>query len=147
MRYIIRKFEALTPLELYTLLKLRQEIFILEQACLYPDIDGKDEGAYHLMAFEGDRLLGCLRILEKGVSFEDASIGRVAVAFAHRGRGIAKAIMLEALAFIERERKETRVRISAQSYTIPFYAGVGFRVVGEEYLEDGIWHVEMVWGA
>jgi len=147
MRYIIRKLEALTPLELYDILKLRQEIFIIEQACLYPDLDGKDEGAWHLTAFEGDSLLACLRILEAGVSFKEPSIGRVAVSRDHRGRGIAKAMMQEALAFIKREWKETHVRISAQSYTIPFYAGVGFQVVGEAYLEDGIWHVEMVWGA
>jgi len=144
MQYTIKPFEALTNSELYKLLQLRQAIFIIEQNCIYPDIDGKDENAHHLLAFDGDILVGCLRLLEKGVSYDEASIGRVVVSECARGRGIAKEMMQRALDFTRTEWQETHIRISAQSYAVPLYAGVGFAVVSEEYWEDGIPHVEMV---
>ena len=146
MQYSMKRFKDLTSAELYDILKLRQDVFIIEQACIYPDIDDNDQNAVHLMAFDRDQLIGCLRILEKGVTFEEASIGRVVMAPSHRRTGIAKRMMQQALDFIGLEWRENRVKISAQSYTIPFYAGVGFEVVSAEYLEDGIPHVDMVWG-
>jgi len=146
MQYKMKQFEDLTSAELYGILKLRQNVFIIEQTCIYPDIDDNDQNALHLMAFDGDSIVGCLRILEKGVTFEEASIGRVVMAPSHRGTGIAKHMMQQALDFIGKEWQETHVKISAQSYTIPFYEGVGFEVVSEEYLEDDIPHVDMVWG-
>ncbi|MCL2828735.1 MAG: GNAT family N-acetyltransferase [Oscillospiraceae bacterium] len=145
MQYSMKKFKDLTSAELYDILKLRQEVFIIEQTCIYPDIDDKDQNAVHLMAFDGNQLVGCLRILEKGVTFEEVSIGRVVMAPSHRRTGIAKCMMQQALDFISQEWRETRVKISAQSYTIPFYAGVGFEVMSKEYLEDDIPHVDMVW--
>ena len=144
MQYTIKKFEDLTNIELYKLLQLRQEIFIIEQTCIYPDIDSKDENAHHLLAFDEDRITGCLRILEKGISFEEISIGRVVVSKPYRGQGIAKQMMQQALAFIKGELSEKRIKISAQSVAIPFYKGVGFKVVSEEYLEDDIPHVDML---
>jgi len=143
MRYFMKKFEDLTNSQLYEMLKLRQDIFIIEQACIYPELDNKDQGAYHLMAFDAQRMVGCLRILDRGVSYEEASIGRVVVSESLRGKGIAKEMMQRALAFLKNERGEQGARISAQSYTIPFYQGVGFEVVSGEYDEDGIPHVEM----
>jgi len=140
----MKAFGALTSAELYQILNLRQAVFIIEQACIYPDIDGKDESAYHLMAFDGDVLVGCLRILGRGVTFAEASIGRVVVPTYHRGRGIAREMMRQALDFIRRERGEAHVKISAQTYAIPFYEGVGFEVMSAEYLEDGIAHVDML---
>jgi len=144
MQYIIKKYEILTNTELYKILQLRQEIFIIEQACIYPDIDGLDENAHHLMALDEGNLIGSLRILEKGVTFEDASIGRVVVSASSRGKGVAKEMMLQAIDFIQNKWKETRIKISAQTYAIPFYQGVGFEVASGEYLEDGIPHVDMV---
>ena len=144
MQYIMKTFEELTNIELYEILKLREEVFILEQACIYPDIDGKDEHAQHLLAFDAGKIIGCLRILDKGVTFEECSVGRVIVSKHHRGRGIAKEMMQQALDFIRREMKETYIRISAQAYTIPFYERVGFKTVSAEYMEDGILHVEML---
>jgi len=140
----IKPFQTLTPTELYTLLKLRQDIFIIEQTCIYPDLDDKDQTAHHLMAFDGEQMVGCLRILARGVSYEEASIGRVVTSKDRRGEGIAKEMMLQALGFIQSELGETRVRISAQAYATPFYESVGFAVVSEEYLEDDIPHVEML---
>ena len=144
MQYTLKTFEALSNMELYNILKLRQEIFIIEQTCIYPDIDNHDENAYHLMAFHDDTMVGCLRILNKGVTFAEVSIGRVVVAKSHRGKGIAKEMMQQALAFIGAEWKEKRVKISAQAYALPLYQGVGFEVASGEYLEDDILHVDMV---
>jgi len=144
MHYIIKKFEELTNTELYKILQLRQDIFIIEQACIFPDIDDKDEGAFHLMALDDGKIIGCIRILGKGISFEEVSIGRVALSASKRGRGIAKEMMNHAMSFIETELGEKRIRISSQSYVIPFYAGLGFKVVSDEYLEDDIPHVEML---
>jgi len=140
----MKPFGALTTIELYNILKLREEIFVIEQACIYPDIDGRDEVAHHLMAFDGDTLVGCLRIFGRGVTFEEASIGRLVVSERHRSRGIARALMQQALAFLRTELGETHVKIAAQSYAIPFYESLGFEIVSEEYLEDGIAHVDMV---
>jgi len=139
----MKKFKELTNIELYKILRLREEVFILEQDCIYPDVDGKDENAHHLMVFDGDEIIGGLRILNKGVTFEEICISRVVVAKKYRGKGIAKKIVKYALDFIKNELNERYVRISAQSYTIKFYEGVGFKVVSEEYLEDGIPHVCM----
>ena len=144
MQYTMKTFDELTNIELYEILKLREEVFILEQACIYPDIDGKDEHAQHLMAFDHGKLVACLRILDKGVTFEESSIGRVIVSKNHRRRGIAKEMMQQAIDFIGCKMKEARIKISAQAYTIPFYESVGFNVVSGEYMEDGILHVEMV---
>jgi len=144
INYTLKKFEELTNTELYKILQLREEVFIVEQACIYPDIDNKDEHAHHLTAFEGCKLVGYLRILGKGVSFAEVSIGRVIVPKTHRGRGIAKKIMQDAIDFIGNELGEKQIRISAQSYAIPFYKGLGFEIVSEEYLEDDIPHVEML---
>jgi len=144
MQYTLKKFEDLTNTELYDMLKLRQDIFIIEQACIYPDIDNNDEGAYHLLAFDAGKMIGCVRILHKGVTFEENSIGRVVTAESHRGRGIALEMMRKAMDFVKDELQETRIKISAQSYIIPLYAALGFEVVSEEYLEDDIPHVDML---
>jgi len=144
MQYIIKNFKELTNIELYNILKLRQEIFIIEQACIYPDIDNHDENAHHLMALDAGEIIGCLRILGKGVTFKECSIGRLVVSKSHRGKGIAKEMMQKALDFIGNELQETHIKISAQVYATPFYEGVGFKIVSEKYLEDDIPHVDML---
>ena len=144
MQYVIKKFGELENIELYKILQLRQEIFIIEQACIYPDIDDKDEGAFHLMAFDGSKIVGSVRILGRGVSYEEVSVGRVTVAKNARGRGIAKEMMQQAMDFVENEMREKHIRISAQSYIVPLYASLGFEIVSEEYLEDDIPHFEML---
>ena len=143
MQCIVKPFEELTNIELYNILKLRQEIFIIEQACIYPDIDHKDENAVHLLAFDGDKLLGCLRILEKGVSFAEASIGRLVVSRCSRGKGLAREMLQQGLDFLKRACGEQAVKISAQAYAIPLYESVGFVIASQAYLEDDILHVDM----
>jgi len=145
MQYTIKKFDELTNPELYKILQLRQEIFIIEQTCIYLDLDNKDEDAYHLMAIDGNKIIGCLRILGKGVSYEEISIGRVALSKSRRGSGIAQEMMQRAINFIKDELGENSIRISAQSVVISFYKKLGFEVVSEEYLEDDIQHVEMLY--
>jgi len=145
MQYTLKQFDALTNIELYQLLKLRQEVFIIEQSCIYPDIDDKDKGSYHLLAFEGGTLLGGLRILGKGLTFDTVSIGRLLVVKNHRGCGIARALMRQALDFIVTEMQETRIKISAQTYALPFYESLGFEMISKKYLEDGIPHVDMIY--
>ena len=146
MQYAIKTFEELTNTELYQMLKLRQEVFIIEQACIYPDIDNRDESAHHLIALDHGKIIGCLRILGKGAVFEEASIGRVVVSECCRGRGIAKKMMQQAIQFIGSAQKEKYIKISAQTYVVPFYSSLGFEAVSEEYLEDGIPHVDMLCG-
>ena len=144
MQYKQKTFDKLTPAELYSILQLRQEIFIIEQDCIYPDIDNKDENAQHFMAFDEGKLVGCLRILRRGVTFEECSIGRVVVSAQYRRKGIAQNLMQQAMAVIKNDWKKQYIRISSQAYAAPVYAALGFRVVSGEYIEDGIPHVEML---
>ncbi|GAU76395.1 GNAT family N-acetyltransferase [Fusibacter sp. 3D3] len=145
MKCVIKRFDDLTINELYDVMQLRFEVFVMEQKCLYQDIDGKDRKAYHLMC-KGDagELLGYLRILDAGVSYEETSIGRVVVSEQGRGQGLGKKIMEEAISFIKTVRHIEWIRISAQAYLLDFYTGLGFESVSDEYLEDDIPHIEML---
>ncbi len=140
----IKKFSELTVEELYNILKIRNEVFVVEQQCVYQDCDGKDQESYHLVAMDNERVIGYLRIPNKNVSYMEVSIGRVLVTADVRGKGIAKDIMANAIDFIINELKENKIRISAQSYLEEFYESLGFIKVSKEYLEDGIPHIEML---
>lgn len=144
MQYTIKSFSQLTGAELYGMLRLRQDVFIIEQACIYPDLDDHDQGAHHLLVADSrGTILACARILARGTTFAAASIGRVAVSRDYRRQGIASELMRRAMDFLRYEQDETRIQISAQSYAIPFYEALGFQRLGAEYLEDGIPHVDM----
>lgn len=145
MKCMIKRFDDLTIYELYDVMRLRFEVFVIEQACLYQDIDGKDQKSYHLMCKDDDgELLGYLRVLDAGVSYEETSIGRVVVSKKGRGRGLGKKIMEEAISFIKTVRHIEAIRISAQAYLLDFYKSLGFEAVSDEYLEDDIPHIEML---
>ncbi|WP_026896147.1 GNAT family N-acetyltransferase [Clostridiisalibacter paucivorans] len=144
MNISIKKFSELTVEELYNILKIRNEVFVVEQQCVYQDCDGKDQESYHLVAMDNERVIGYLRIPNKNVSYMEVSIGRVLVTADVRGKGIAKDIMANAIDFIINELKENKIRISAQSYLEEFYESLGFIKVSKEYLEDGIPHIEML---
>lgn len=139
LRWYERPFEELSTRELYAILALRSEVFVVEQACVYLDLDGHDPGARHLWA-EADRVVACLRILPPGAKFAEASIGRVVTAPAVRGAGLGRELMRRGLAAVG----PVPVRIAAQLYLERFYRDLGFARVGEPYTEDGIPHVEMV---
>lgn len=145
MNWIIKKFEDLNCKELYKILALRNEVFIVEQKCAYQDCDGKDIFAHHLFLEDEGEIAAYLRIIEKGISFGEVSLGRLLVRSRYRRKGIAREIMEKAIKFVEEELKEYEIRISAQTYLINFYRSLGFRKVSEVYLEDEIPHIEMLY--
>lgn len=145
MNWKIKKFTELNVEEMYKILALRNEIFIVEQECPYLDCDNKDKKSYHLFAEEDGEIVSYLRILEKGVSYDEISIGRVAVKKNYRGNGISREMMLNAIEFIENELFETTIKIQAQAYLRGFYSSLGFKAVSEEYLEDNISHIDMLY--
>ncbi len=146
IRWEIKKFEELSTIELYRIMQLRIAIFSVEQNCPYQDADGKDLKCFHLMGFDTDyELIAYSRIVPAGISFEEVSIGRVVSSQKVRGTGAGKELMKESIGFIEKQFGKVPVRIGAQCYLIKFYSGFGFEVSGDEYLEDNISHIEMIY--
>ncbi|MER2226322.1 MAG: GNAT family N-acetyltransferase [Carnobacterium sp.] len=145
MEWRIKTFNELSNDELYEITKLRSEVFVIEQQCIYEEYDGKDKKAYHLFGEKDGEILAYLRILEKGISFNEISIGRVLVTKKYRSKGLAKEMMSRALEFIEDNLNEKVIRISAQEYLLKFYLSLGFVKVSQVYLEDGIPHMEMLY--
>ena len=140
----IKTFEELTTEELYKILQLRSEVFVVEQDCVYQDIDGKDQKALHIMGFSNEGLVAYTRCFDKGIYFEEASIGRVIVKENHRKYGYGHEIMKASIKEIESRYKTDKIKLSAQQYLIKFYETHGFVKKGEGYLEDGIPHIAMV---
>ncbi|WPC43367.1 GNAT family N-acetyltransferase [Clostridium sp. JS66] len=145
MNWNIKKFNQLKVEEIYKILALRNKVFIVEQECAYLDCDDKDLNSYHLFSEENGKVVAYLRILEKGVSYDEISIGRVVVKENHRGKGISREMMLKAIEFIENTLKEDTIKIQAQVYLLNFYSSLGFKAVSEEYLEDNIPHIDMLY--
>lgn len=139
-----KSFNELSVLELHTILRLRMDVFILEQQCIYPDIDGKDLLSRHLWASVDGVLVAYARIVPPGLSFPQPSIGRVLSHPEHRQYGHGKALMRHSIEHVEKQYGPTEIQIAAQAYLEPFYNGFGFRTVSEPYLDDGIWHVNML---
>ena len=144
MKIIIKPFEELTPLELYDLLQLRSKVFVVEQDCVYQDIDGKDLKALHVIGKIDDKIIAYTRCFKPGIYFEEASIGRVVVDQAFRKFKYGHDIMKASIKTIKEHYATDIIKISAQTYLIHFYEAHGFTQVGEGYLEDGIPHVGMV---
>jgi ElaA protein len=142
-------FDRLSVAELYSLLQLRAEVFVVEQNCAFQDLDGRDPQALHLMGEEPDargqpRLLAYARLLPAGTAFEEASIGRVVTAGTTRGSGLGHALMREAIRTLCQTWGPQAIRIGAQAHLQPFYRQHGFQPHGDLYLEDGIDHIGMV---
>lgn len=140
----VKTFGELNTTELYHLLQLRSEIFVVEQDCAYQDLDGKDQKALHIMGIKNKQILAYTRIFKAGDYMDKASIGRVVVKDGERKHGYGVAIMKASIRAVEEKFNESSITISAQTYLIRFYNSMGFQEVGEEYLEDGISHVMMV---
>ena len=140
----IKTFNELSTQELYAILQLRSEVFVVEQDCVYQDIDGKDQKALHILGYKDEKLVAYTRIFKAGYYFEETSIGRVLVHFNERKFKYGYTIMEASIAAIKTHYNETLIRISAQSYLRKFYNNLGFKEVGEEYLEDGIPHINMI---
>ncbi|BFP41138.1 GNAT family N-acetyltransferase [Flavobacteriaceae bacterium GF1] len=146
MEIQIKTFDNLSVMELYDLLKLRSEVFVVEQECIYLDIDGKDGKALHVLGILEGKIVAYSRIFKAGDYFMNPSIGRVVVAKSHRKKGYAKVMMEAAMEYIFNSLKEGKIELSAQTYLSRFYTELGFKIVGEAYLEDGIPHRKMIYG-
>ena len=146
MKIHIKKFQELTVDETYNILKLRSEVFVVEQNCVYQDLDGKDDRAMHLFYKEENEMIAYTRIFQKGDYYpENPSIGRVVVSKKERGKEIGKSIMKESILYIKNNHNSKSIELSAQKYLDKFYKELGFYRVGEDYLEDGIPHQRMLY--
>ncbi|WP_309642492.1 GNAT family N-acetyltransferase [Flavobacterium sp.] len=143
LEWKIKRFEALTTDELYDLLQLRSEVFIVEQNCVYQDIDGKDRKALHLIGEYDSKIVAYARLFQAGDYFDEASIGRVVIGTRYRDKKWGHELMQQAIAGIEEHFKTTKITISAQLYLQKFYEGHGFVATSETYLEDDIPHIQM----
>jgi ElaA protein len=142
------RFSELSPADLYAVVRLREEVFIVEQQCAYPDADGRDPLAWHLLGWSarenGKTLVAYARIFEPGLRYTEGSIGRVVTAPEVRGTGLGKALMAEALRRLEGLAPGETIKIAAQRRLEKFYLELGFRTVSAPYEEDGIMHVDML---
>ena len=143
MEFQIKLFSELNTTELYQILQLGSEVFVVEQDCVYQDIDFKDQKALHVFGFKNDKVVAYTRIFKPGDYFENASIGRVVVAEKERKFGYGHLIMKASISAIKNNFKVDEITISAQKYLKKFYETHQFKQVGEEYLEDGIPHIRM----
>jgi ElaA protein len=143
-----KRFEDLELAELYGLLRLRAEVFVLEQNCPYIDPDGKDEKAYHLLGShpKTNELVAYARVLRPGEYKKEPSIGRLVTDKRYRSQEFGKEIFAESIAWCHALFGRQEIRIMAQEYLVRFYDGFGFQVVSDPFLEDDIWHVDMVCG-
>ena len=146
MEVVFKRFDQLTNSELYALLQLRSEVFVVEQDCVYQDIDDADLKAIHLLGTVDSELVACTRIIAPNIKYENhASIGRIVTAQSVRRLGYGKQIVQKSIDKIcQLYGENTPIKISAQVYLNRFYNSLGFESQGQQYLEDGIPHVEMV---
>lgn len=139
----IKSFEEITTPELYEIIRARVDVFVVEQDCPYPDLDGYDQKAIHLWAEQDQSVLAYCRIFNKGIKYPETSIGRVLTTEKARGKSLGKQLIQYAVETIENRFHTGEVRISAQDYLLRFYSGFGFEDTGKKYLEDNIPHTEM----
>ena len=144
MTWLIKSFNELSTAELYAILRLRSEVFVVEQHCVYLDPDNKDLAAFHLMGWEGDELVAYTRILPPGISYKEASVGRVVTAQRVRRNGFGKTLMEQTIIEVNKLFPHSPIKISAQVYLLNFYSSLGFIPTSDPYLEDGIPHIEML---
>ncbi|HFU4000018.1 TPA: GNAT family N-acetyltransferase [Streptococcus suis] len=145
MQWEIKAFDQLSLQELYSILTLRTDVFVVEQACPYPEVDGKDPNCLHLLGTDEGELVAYLRILPAGLSYDEVSIGRVVIKSSYRGKGLGRPMMEQAILYITNEWKESQIKIGAQAHLAKFYGSLGFEPVSEVYLEDNIPHLDMLY--
>lgn len=138
-----KSFYDLTLDEFYELIRIRNEVFVVEQDCVYQDLDYDDQAAVHLWLTEGDRIVALCRVCPAGTHMEAVSIGRVITTV--RGRGYGKQIMLAGIEAARKHFDATRIDIEAQEYAKGFYEQVGFRQSSDPFILDGIPHIRMTW--
>ena len=139
-----KKFVDLTPDELYAILRLRSEVFVVEQNCVFLDMDNKDQHCHHLIGRRDGHLVGYSRIIDAGISYVESSIGRIVSSPAARGLGVGRELLTKSIETLYLLYGKQPIRIGAQCYLTKFYESFGFVQKGEIYLEDGIKHIEML---
>lgn len=145
LRWHSARFDQLTPEPLYAALQLRSAVFVVEQQCLFRDMDGNDRQAMHLLGWRGTELLAYARCFAPGDHFAEASIGRIATRLDARGGGLGHQLVVQAMALVRTTWGTQPIRIGAQARLRHFYQQHGFVDTGIDYVEDGIDHVQMVW--
>jgi ElaA protein len=144
IRWILKRFEELTPYQLYAIIQLRNEVFVVEQNCVFQDADDRDQLSWHLMGFDESKLVAYTRLVPPGVSYEEPSIGRVVTSPSVRRHGAGKLLMKQSIDAVYNLYGHTKIKIGAQLYLKKFYESFGFFQVGDEYLEDNIPHIYML---
>jgi ElaA protein len=142
--WVIKTFNDLTPIELYAILRLRSEVFVVEQNCVFLDMDNKDQECHHLMGKLNNRLVAYTRLVPPGHIYEQPSIGRVVTALDVRNSGIGKELIRQSISGIQILYGNTSIKIGAQLYLKRFYESFGFKQISNVYLEDGIEHIYML---
>ena len=142
--WILKKFDSLSPRELYSILQLRNEVFVVEQNCVFQDADNNDQQSFHLMCFQGEKLLAYTRLLPTNSMYELASIGRVVTSSSVRGSGMGRELMERSINAIYSLWGNQSIKIGAQLYLKKFYQSFGFEQVSDTYLEEGIEHIHMI---
>lgn len=141
--WLLEPLDALQPRQIFAMFRLRQEVFVLEQQCLYADLDDIDLCAQHLLGWRSDSLVAYLRIIPPLGKYPGPAIGRVLTARSVRGEGLGRALMQQGIARTEALFPEQAIFLAAQTYLVDFYGALGFCPYGEAYVEDGIEHIEM----
>ncbi|QMU29232.1 GNAT family N-acetyltransferase [Adhaeribacter radiodurans] len=141
---VCKSFPELTPLELYNLLRLRSEVFVVEQNCIFLEMDNKDQTCHHLLLYQNNQLAACARLLPPGLYYEQISIGRIVTSLQARGTGLGKKLVSTAIKECYRLFGTGPIKIGAQLYAKAFYEKFGFTQTGEIYDEDGIDHIHMI---
>ena len=144
IQWLLKKFEELTPYQLYAILQLRNEVFVVEQNCVFQDADDKDQNAYHLMGFENNKLVAYTRLVAPGEIYEQPSIGRVVTSPVVRRSGAGKEVMKQSIDAVYTLFGIQPIKIGAQLYLKKFYESLGFEQISVVYLEDGIEHIYMI---
>ena len=144
LEWTIKKFDELSVHELYAVLRLRSEVFVVEQSCVFQDMDNKDQSSWHLMGWDDNMLVAYTRLIPPGVSYSYASIGRVITSPGARGSGMGKLLMKRSVEEAQRLFGNAPIKIGAQLYLREFYNSFGFKQSSDIYDEDGIDHIEMI---
>ena len=144
IQWLLKKFEELSPYQVYAMLQLRNEVFVVEQHCVFQDADDKDQLSYHFLGFNDNKLVAYTRIVPAGVIYEQASIGRVVTSPSVRRSGAGRQLMQHSIQTVYNLFGTVPIKIGAQLYLKKFYESLGFVQISEVYLEDGIEHIYML---
>lgn len=144
MNTMCKHFNDLSLQELYAMLRLRSEVFVVEQNCVFLDMDNKDQSCHHLLLWDDANLVACARLVPPGVSYTEMSIGRIVSNPAYRGTGAGRTLVATAIEACYRIFGQGTIKIGAQLYLEKFYGSFGFERIGEVYDEDGIDHIKML---